>query len=157
MSIRCFLLSQSDPPICIEVLCLQGSKFSTFLMHFFLVGGDGSSKEHKKRAAENKDPANVEIIAFSPERRWVKVPFNRIYSLLLVIRMGHKCVLESLKPVTCKPMGRAVQDSWAKVRLFFFFFLCALKVQVTGLGCHRRQWEEETRGKDVWFPGERSG
>uniref|UniRef100_A0AAX7UP08 Maternal embryonic leucine zipper kinase n=1 Tax=Astatotilapia calliptera TaxID=8154 RepID=A0AAX7UP08_ASTCA len=26
-------------------------------------------KEHKKRAAENKDPANVEIIAFSPERR----------------------------------------------------------------------------------------
>uniref|UniRef100_A0A3Q4HLB3 Maternal embryonic leucine zipper kinase n=1 Tax=Neolamprologus brichardi TaxID=32507 RepID=A0A3Q4HLB3_NEOBR len=26
-------------------------------------------KEHKKRAAGNKDPANVEIIAFSPERR----------------------------------------------------------------------------------------
>ncbi|XP_042079352.1 maternal embryonic leucine zipper kinase [Haplochromis burtoni] len=32
-------------------------------------GGDGSSKEHKKRAVENKDPANAEIIAFSPERR----------------------------------------------------------------------------------------
>ncbi|KAM4585237.1 maternal embryonic leucine zipper kinase [Odontesthes bonariensis] len=33
-------------------------------------GGDSASKEHnKRRVAENKDPAHVEILAFSPERR----------------------------------------------------------------------------------------
>ncbi|XP_022061784.2 maternal embryonic leucine zipper kinase [Acanthochromis polyacanthus] len=33
-------------------------------------GGDSASKEHnKKRAEENKDSANIEILAFSPERR----------------------------------------------------------------------------------------
>lgn len=37
-----------------------------------VVGGGSASKEYnKKRAAENKEIPNIEILAFSPERRWV--------------------------------------------------------------------------------------
>ncbi|XP_067440689.1 maternal embryonic leucine zipper kinase [Thunnus thynnus] len=32
-------------------------------------GGSASKESNKKRAAENKEPANIEILAFSPERR----------------------------------------------------------------------------------------
>nr|XP_019955825.1 PREDICTED: maternal embryonic leucine zipper kinase [Paralichthys olivaceus] len=32
-------------------------------------GGSGSKEHTKKRTAENKEPANIEILAFSPERR----------------------------------------------------------------------------------------
>ncbi|KAM9362975.1 maternal embryonic leucine zipper kinase [Symphorus nematophorus] len=32
-------------------------------------GGSASKEQNKKRAAENKDPSNIEILAFSPERR----------------------------------------------------------------------------------------
>lgn len=35
-----------------------------------VVGGGSASKDHnKKGAAETKDSANLEILAFSPERR----------------------------------------------------------------------------------------
>ncbi len=37
-----------------------------------VVGGGSASKEHnKKRVAENKELPNIEILAFSPERRLV--------------------------------------------------------------------------------------
>lgn len=40
-----------------------------FLCH--VIGGDSVSKEqNKKKTAENKDSANIEILPFSPERRW---------------------------------------------------------------------------------------
>lgn len=34
-----------------------------------LAGGSGSKESGKRRAAENKEAASIEMLAFSPERR----------------------------------------------------------------------------------------
>ena len=43
------------------------------LIHLFsplyVVGGGSASKEQSKKRAENKEFPNIEIMAFSPERR----------------------------------------------------------------------------------------
>lgn len=44
------------------------------------VLGDSTSKEqNKKKAAEIKESANIEIMAFSPERRWVDDRINQCF------------------------------------------------------------------------------
>lgn len=53
--------------VCLRLTCC----FSLFVC---VVGGGSPSKEHnKKRTAVNKEVLDVEILAFSPERRWVAV------------------------------------------------------------------------------------
>lgn len=56
---------------------------------FNIVGGGSASKEHnKKRAAENKEIPNIDILAFSPERRWVAVRMDVGESSMLAVEWG---------------------------------------------------------------------
>lgn len=52
--------------------CLNVISFLFSCVCVCVVGGGSASKEHnKKKSAENKEVPDVEILAFSPERRWV--------------------------------------------------------------------------------------
>lgn len=55
--------------------CLRLTRCSSLFV--CVVGGGSPSKEHnKKRTAEYKEVLDVEILAFSPERRWVAVTID---------------------------------------------------------------------------------
>lgn len=55
------------------------------LLCFFIIGGDSASKEHKKKTVENNETEKIEILAFSPERRWADKSKDRKLISTIVI------------------------------------------------------------------------